>query len=79
MNYLYILNYFEPDEENICQEEFQVFFQQPFTSRYHFSQLDIPFTRSVFIKDRLTILASSTSISLLLKEVEKLQLYSDCF
>ena len=79
MNYLYVINYFEPDEENICQEEFQVFFQQPFTSRYHFSQLDIPFTRSVFIKDRLTILASNSSFTMLLKEVEKLELYSDCF
>ena len=53
--YLYVINYAE-GEESLCKLEMKVLFGEDLTDKYLFSKVDIDPSRSVFIKERLTIL-----------------------
>ncbi|MDE5977038.1 MAG: methyltransferase domain-containing protein [Turicibacter sp.] len=53
--YLYVINYAE-GEESLCQLEMKVLFNQELKEKYLFSELAIDPSRSIFIKERLTIL-----------------------
>ena len=52
--YLYVINYAE-GEESLCKLEMKVLFGQELTDKYLFSPIDIDPSRSVFVKERLTI------------------------
>lgn len=79
MKYLYILNYFEQFETSLCQKEFEVIFQEPMVSRYYFSDIDYDFTRSVFFKERLTIMYEAPCVEEIVERIKHDQLYYEKF
>lgn len=79
MKYLYIYNYFAPYEEDLCHAEFRRVFHTPFSSRYFFTDQDYDYTRSVFIKERLTILHTASSVEEIIQALERDHLYYEDF
>lgn len=76
--YLYISNYFEPNESSLAQCEFKTFFNCDF-EHYHLSDLDFHFQRSVFIKDRILLLCQGKNIEELVSQLEKRHMYYEDF
>lgn len=76
--YLYIINYAE-GEESLCRLEMKVLFNQELTGKYLFSSLAIDPSRSVFIKERLTILYSHSTYEGLYQQVKENPLNLETF
>ena len=76
--YLYIINYAE-GEESLCRLEMKVLFNQELTGKYLFSSLAIDPSRSVFIKERLTILYSHPTYEGLYQQVKENPLNLETF
>ncbi|WP_051350679.1 TRM11 family methyltransferase [Caloramator sp. ALD01] len=71
--FLYYINY-RPDEAELCNLEMRVIFNKDLSEKYFLSEKDFDIDRSVFIKYKIDILASSNSFNELIKKVEELNL-----
>ncbi|SHE64219.1 TRM11 family SAM-dependent methyltransferase [Caloramator proteoclasticus] len=71
--FLYYINY-RPDESDLCNLEMRVIFNKDLSEKYFLSEKDFDIDRSVFIKYKIDILASSNSFDELIKKVEKLNI-----
>ena len=76
--YLYLINYAE-GEESLCRLEMKVLFNQELTGKYLFSPLAIDPSRSVFIKERLTILYAHPTYEGLYQQVKENPLNLETF
>ena len=59
-NYLYIYNY-SPHEKDLCEMEFRHIFHQEMTDKYYLTTQDFDYTRSAYIRGKLTIFYQSSS------------------
>lgn len=66
--YLYIITYHRIYEA-LCAMEMKSIFKTTTTSTYHFTNTDIPLSRSTFLKSRITILYKNKSIDQLEKQM----------
>ena len=76
--YLYVINYAE-GEESLCKLEMKVLFGEDLTDKYLFSKVDIDPSRSVFIKERLTILYRHETYEGLYEQVKENPLSYETF
>ncbi len=76
--YLYVINYAE-GEESLCKLEMKVLFGEDLTDKYLFSPIDIDPSRSVFIKERLTILYRQQTYEGLYEQVKENPLSYETF
>ncbi|MBO6046377.1 MAG: hypothetical protein J6P61_01360 [Erysipelotrichaceae bacterium] len=78
MKYLYIFNYFSQFEESLAHGEFRAIFNEEY-QRYYFTDIDYPYSRSVFIKERLTIWHEGQTIEELVEKLYQDNLYYEDF
>lgn len=71
--YLYIYNYSD-NEQDLCEMEFRIIFNQLMSSKYHLSNHLFDYTRSPFIRARLDIISSSTEFNDIVEYLNKAQL-----
>ncbi|WDC84318.1 hypothetical protein PL321_00220 [Caloramator sp. mosi_1] len=69
--FLYFINY-RSDEEEICKLEMRAIFNKNLSQKYFFSEKNFDIDRSVFIKYKIDILASSNSFEELVKRLKNL-------
>jgi tRNA G10 N-methylase Trm11 len=74
--FLYYINY-RPDESDLCNLEMRVIFNKNLSEKYFLSEKDFDIDRSVFIKYKIDILASSNSFDKLIKKIEKLNIIQE--
>lgn len=72
--YLYIYNY-EPREQALCEMEFKRIFHIDMTSKYFLTNQYFDYRRSVYIRGRLDIIASSCDINEVIQIIEEQHLY----
>jgi len=78
MKYLYIFNYFSQFEESLAHGEFRAVFNEDY-QRYYFTDTDYPYTRSAFIKDRLTIFHQAQDVETIVEALYQDDLYYEDF
>jgi len=76
--YLYVINYAE-GEKMLCELELKYLFNQQLTQKWLISDLKINPSRSVFIKERLTILYEAVTFEALYEQVKEQPLSFDTF
>lgn len=76
--YLYVINYAE-GEESLCQLEMKVLFNQPLGDKWLWSDIAVDPSRSVFIKERLTIYYQANSFEDLYESVKNQPLSYETF
>jgi len=76
--YLYLINYAE-GEEMLCQLEMKVLFNQKLTEKWLISPIKIDPSRSVFLKERLTILYEALTYENLFEQVKEEPLSFETF
>jgi len=77
-NYLYVINYAE-GEEMLCKLELKILFKQELTQKWLISPIKIEPSRSVFIKERLTILAEALTFETVYDQVQQQSLVFESF
>lgn len=76
--YLYVINYAE-GEESLCQLEMKVLFNQPLVDKWLWSDIAVDPSRSVFIKERLTVYYQANSFEDLYESVKNQPLSYETF
>lgn len=76
--YLYVINYAE-GEESLCQLEMKVLFNQPLGDKWLWSDIAVDPSRSVFIKERLTVYYQANSFEDLYESVKNQPLSYETF
>lgn len=76
--FLYVYNYYPQYEESMALLEFERFFHAPY-EKYHFTDIDIAYDRSVFIKVKLTLFHEASSVEELIALLAKDHLYYEDF
>lgn len=76
--YLYVINYAE-GEESLCQLEMKVLFNQPLGDKWLWSDIAVDPSRSVFIKERLTVYYQANSFEDLYESVKNRPLSYETF
>lgn len=76
--YLYVINYAE-GEESLCQLEMKVLFNQPLGDKWLWSDIAVDPSRSVFIKERLTVYYQANSFEDLYESVKNQPLSFETF
>ena len=76
--FLYVINYAE-GEEQLCQLEMKYLFNQQLTQKWLISTIEMDPSRSVFIKERLTVLYEALTFEELYESVKQQPLSYDTF
>lgn len=76
--YLYVINYAE-GEEGLCQLEMKILFEQELTGKWLISTICIEPSRSVFIKERLTIFYEGATFQEVSEQVKQQPLSYETF
>lgn len=70
MNYIYFYNYQE-NEIDLCALEFKTLFHSTFIHKTYITDIDFDYTRSVYIKGKLSVLYQSDDLDELVRIIEK--------